>query len=77
MALRPRPTVSPSSTSATRTKSTITSAVKSSPITAAAPMAMVMDSSIVMRRSRRASRASRQIWPTADQQPGHRQHVEA
>ena len=42
----------------------ITSAVEHSPIARAAPMAMVIDSSIVMRRSRREENASRKIgWP--------------
>ena len=50
IALRPRPTVRPSRTSATRTKSVMTRAVKNSPIAAAATMAIVIDSSIVMRR---------------------------
>ena len=51
-------TVMPSSTSATRTNSVMTRAVKNSPIAAAATIAMVIDSSIVMRRARRFSNAS-------------------
>jgi len=61
LALRPRPTVNPSSTSATRTKSVMTRAVKNSPIAAAAAMAIVIDSSIVMRRSTMFSKASFRI----------------
>ncbi len=59
MARRPRATVSPSSTSAISTNSVMTRAVNTSPMAIAAPMARVMDSSIVIRRSRSASNASR------------------
>ena len=58
---RPRETVMSSRTSATRTKRVMTSAVKNSPMPAAATMAMVMESSIVMRRARRFSKASFKI----------------
>jgi hypothetical protein len=61
IALRPRPTVRPSSTSATRTNKVMTKAVKNSPMAAAATMAIVIDSSIVMRRSTILSKASFRI----------------
>ena len=61
MARRPRPTVSPSSTSAARTKAVMIKAVRNSPMTSAATRAMVMESSIVIRRSRMLCQASRKI----------------
>src|SRR4029077_1812745 len=61
MARRPRPTVIPSRISATSTKSVITSAVKNWPTTSAATRAMVIDSSMVIRRARRFSTASLKI----------------
>ena len=61
IAFRPRPTVRPSSTSATSTNRVMTSAVKNSPMAAPATMAMVIDSSIVMRRLMMFSTASLKI----------------
>ncbi|MGO8920134.1 MAG: hypothetical protein ACLQJR_29905 [Stellaceae bacterium] len=61
MALRPRETVMPSRTSATSTNKVMTKAVKNSPIAAAATIAMLMDSSMVIRRSTMFSNASLQI----------------
>src|SRR6266436_4133836 len=51
----------PSSTSATSTKSVMTRAVKNSPIAAAATIAMLMDSSMVIRRAAMFSAASLKI----------------
>ena len=61
MARRPRPTVSPSSTSAARTNVVIINAVTNSPMASAASSAIVIDSSIVIRRSRMFSHASWKI----------------
>jgi hypothetical protein len=58
MARRPRPTVNPSSISAARTNAVMTKAVKNSPIASAEARAMVIDSSIVIRRSTMFSNAS-------------------
>ena len=77
IACLPRETVMPSSTSATSTKSAMTSAVKNSPIAAAATIAIVIDNSIVMRREIRFSNASLKIWPTADKQADHTDHADA
>jgi hypothetical protein len=51
----------PSSTSATSTNSVITRAVKNSPIAAAATIAMLMESSMVIRRATMFSAASLKI----------------
>ena len=58
MARRPRSTVMCSSTSAMSTKRTMTTAVNASRMESAATSAIVIDSSIVIRRSRRAATAS-------------------
>jgi hypothetical protein len=50
-ARRPRETLMPSRTSATSTNSVMTRAVKNSPIAAAATIAMLMESSMVIRRA--------------------------
>ena len=61
MARRPREPSALLKTSATSTKSVMMSAVKNSEIAAAATMAMVMESSIVIRRAARFSAASLKI----------------
>ena len=58
MARRPRPTVSPSRISAPSTNAVMTSAVRNSPMANAEASAMVIESSIVIRRSTTFSNAS-------------------
>ena len=76
MARRPRATVRCSSSSATSTNSVTTSAVKNSEIAAAATMAMVIDSSIVMRRASRFEAAFRSDRPAGEDQRGHADEAE-
>ena len=77
MARRPRPTVSPSSTSAMRTNRTMTRAVKNSPMARAAARAMVMDSSIVMRRASEVGDRLLEDRVAAHQRRHQSDHVEA
>ena len=58
MARLPRPTVIPSRISAINTNTVMSRAVKNSPMTEAATSAIVMESSMVMRRSSRSAIAS-------------------
>ena len=58
MARLPRPTVMPSRISAISTKTVMSRAVKNSPMAEAATSAMVMESSMVIRRSNRSAMAS-------------------
>ena len=61
IARRPRDTVIPSSTSATRTNNVMMRAVKNGEIPAAAMIAMLMDNSMVIRRAAAFSAASLKI----------------
>ena len=76
MARRPRPTVIPSKISAISTNTVISSAVKNSPMTEAATSAIVMESSIVMRRLRRSAIASLKDGIAADQDSEQSENID-